>query len=149
MVFLAAFLPEPGSSMTDQRSREPLDPDIEFATAEFTDLGDGVYEIGANTATQMFYHDASVEMAEWAVQRLRRQSYRFMNEVTPLQTWPKCQSEYIVCVDDQGINPQWCRRAATQRLNVTPHEIEGGHSPFLTRPAELADILHRIAVDAS
>jgi hypothetical protein len=30
---------------------------------------------------------------------------------------------------------------AHERLGVAPIEIEGGHSPFLARPAELAGIL--------
>jgi hypothetical protein len=29
-------------------------------------------------------------------------------------------------------------------LGVEPLELEGGHSPFLSRPAELADILVRL-----
>lgn len=149
MVFLAAFLPEPGSSLADQRARESLDPDVEFGSAEFNDLGGGVFEVGENTATEIFYHDVPPEITEWAVRQLRPQAYVFMDEVTPLETWPDHESEYIVCADDRAINPEWGRRAATNRLNVTPHELEGGHSPFLTRPTQLANMLHVIALKTS
>lgn len=142
MVFLAAFIPEPGSSLADQRSREPIDPDL--AEAEFTEIGDGVYTLGVATATEMFYQDATPELAQWAIDRLRPQAYRFMYEVTPLETWPAVDSAYILCRDDHAINPAWCRRAARDRLGITAHEVDGGHSPFLTRPAELADLLHEI-----
>jgi hypothetical protein len=37
-------------------------------------------------------------------------------------------------------------RAVTQpRLGVEPIEIPGGHSPFVARPAELADLLDQLA----
>ena len=33
------------------------------------------------------------------------------------------------------------RQAARDRLGVEPRELPGGHSPFITRPVELADLL--------
>jgi pimeloyl-ACP methyl ester carboxylesterase len=145
MVFLAALLPEPGSSLGEQRAREPVDAVVELSAVEFTHLGDGVFEVGPNTATELFYHDAPEEIAAAAISRLRPQAYLFMDETTPLQAWPDCDAEYIVCGDDHAVNPAWGRQAAAERLNVTPHEIEGGHSPFLTRPSQLADMLDGIA----
>jgi pimeloyl-ACP methyl ester carboxylesterase len=53
-------------------------------------------------------------------------------------------SNYIVCRDDHATNPDWGRQAARQRLGVEPTELDGGHSPFLTRPAELAEALHQL-----
>lgn len=145
MVFLAAFIPEPGASLADLRSQEPIDPEIDFASAEFADIGDSVYTVGEGTAMEMFYHDAPADIANWAVARLRPQAYRFMYEVTPLDSWPPTDSAYILCRDDHAINPAWCREAAQTRLGITAHELDGGHSPFLTRPAELANLLHEIA----
>jgi hypothetical protein len=34
-----------------------------------------------------------------------------------------------------------CRYAVSARLGVEPIELPGGHSPFLARPAHLADVL--------
>lgn len=145
MIFLAALLPEPGSSLADQRRREPIDPEPGPTTPQFTELGDGVFRIGTSTATEMFLSDAPKMLSDWAVERLRPQGYLFMDEVTPLASWPDTPSAYIVCGDDRAVNPAWCRRAAVERLGVEPHEIPGGHSPFLTRPTELADLLDAIA----
>ena len=50
----------------------------------------------------------------------------------------------IVCRDDRAINPDWVRAAAHDRLGVEATEIDGGHSPFMTRPAELAQLLHSL-----
>ena len=141
LVFLAAFLPSPGMSATGQRSAEAIDNPLAPKTAEWTDLGDGVWMVGPNTATELFFHDAPAEVARWATQRLRPQSYGVMNEITPLVTWPDVESRSIVCRDDRALNPAWARAAARDRLGVEAIEIGGAHSPFMTRPAELARLL--------
>ena len=47
----------------------------------------------------------------------------------------------IVCRGDRSVNPAWVRTAARDRLGTEAVEIEGGHSPFLSRPAELAALI--------
>lgn len=141
LVFLAAFLPVPGRSANDQRAHERIDGLLPPKVAEWTDLGDDVWMVGPRTATELFYHDAPAAVARWATQRLRPQAYRVLQEVTPLQAWPDVRSSSIVCRDDRAINPAWVRAAARERLGVDPIELEGGHSPFLTRPADLARII--------
>jgi pimeloyl-ACP methyl ester carboxylesterase len=144
MVFLAAFLPVPGKSAVDQRAAEPIDSRVPPTTAEWTDMGDDVWMVGPNTATELFLYDVSTETATWAIERLRPQCYRFMSEVTPLQEWPDVESRSIVCAEDRAINPDWVRSAARERLGVEAIEIGGGHSPFLSRPTELAELLNSL-----
>ncbi len=145
LIFLAAFLPQPGRTLNEQRSSEPIDGRVAPTTAEWTDLGDDVWMVGPNTATELFFHDAPPDLATWATERLRPQSYAVMNEVTPLESWPDVDARTIVCTDDRAINTEWVRSASRQRLGVDAVEIPGGHSPFLTRPAELASVLHALA----
>jgi pimeloyl-ACP methyl ester carboxylesterase len=144
LVFLAAFLPAPGMSANDQRAGEPVDGRVAPVTAEWTDLGDNVWMVGPNTATELFFHDAPPDLASWATARLRPQSYRALGEITPLTSWPDAERHSIVCRADRAINPDWVRAAARDRLGVEAIEIDGGHSPFLTRPAELAQLLHAL-----
>jgi pimeloyl-ACP methyl ester carboxylesterase len=47
----------------------------------------------------------------------------------------------ILCRDDYAIAPAWSRRIARERFGVEALELPGGHSPFLSRPAELAALL--------
>ena len=51
----------------------------------------------------------------------------------------------IVCRDDRAVSPDWSRAAARELLGVEPVELPGSHSPFLSRPAELADLLVSLA----
>jgi pimeloyl-ACP methyl ester carboxylesterase len=145
LVFLGAFLPAPGLSANDQRAAEPVDGRVAPVAEEWTDLGDDVWMIGPNTATELFYHDIPAATARWATQRLRPQSYRVMAEKTPLVEWPDVPRASIVCREDRAINPDWVRDAARERLGVEAVELAGGHSPFLSRPAELAKLLDSLA----
>ena len=145
LVFLAAYLPVPGKSANDQRATERIDGQLPPKISQWTDLGDDVWMIGPRTATELFYHDAPAAVARWATQRLRPQAYRVLHEVTPLDAWPDVQRSSIVCRGDRAINPVWVRAAARERLGVDPIELDGGHSPFVTRPAELARILDSLA----
>jgi pimeloyl-ACP methyl ester carboxylesterase len=145
LVFLAALLARPSESVNDQRAAEPIDAPVGPTTAQFTDLGDGVWAIGPDTATELFWHDAPPEVAARANARLRPQAYLAMTETTPLAAWPSAHVAYIACRDDHATNPAWQLEAARQRLGVEPVVLESGHSPMLSRPAELADVLDRLA----
>jgi pimeloyl-ACP methyl ester carboxylesterase len=144
LIFLAAFLPSPGRSTNDQRASEPIDGRVPPTTSEWIDIGENVWMVGPKTATEIFFPDATPAVARWATQRLRPQSYRVMSETTPLEAWPDVESRSIVCRDDRAINPAWVRGAARERLGIEAVEISGGHSPFLTRPVELALALDQL-----
>lgn len=144
LIFLAAFLPSPGRSTNDQRASEPIDGRVPPMTSEWIDIGENVWMVGPKTATEIFFPDATPAVARWATQRLRPQSYRVLSETTPLEAWPDVECRSIVCRDDRAINPAWVRGAARERLGVEAVEISGGHSPFLTRPVELALALDQL-----
>jgi pimeloyl-ACP methyl ester carboxylesterase len=144
LIFLGAFLPSPGRSANDQRASEPIDGRVPPTTSEWIDIGENVWMVGPKTATEIFFPDATPAVARWATQRLRPQSYRVLTETTPLEAWPDIESRSIVCRDDRAINPAWVRAAARERLGVEAVEISGGHSPFLTRPVELALALDQL-----
>jgi hypothetical protein len=48
---------------------------------------------------------------------------------------------YLACDDDRTIDPAWQVRTAKERLGIDAEVIAGSHSPMLSRPAELADLL--------
>ena len=48
--------------------------------------------------------------------------------------------------DDAAVNPQWSRSAALERLGSGAVELPGGHSPMLSRPAELAEALLSVSL---
>src|SRR5262249_18714106 len=96
----------------------------------------------AESAAEAFYHDCAAADARWAWSRLRRQSAAPRREACPLTGWPAARRISIYARDDRAIAPAWAERAARERLGVAPLALDGGHSPFLSRPAVLAALLH-------
>jgi pimeloyl-ACP methyl ester carboxylesterase len=106
--------------------------------------GNGSIRISPSSAERYLYHDLSPSMRDWAIPQLRRQSVLAgMPERLP-KLDSKVALASIVCIDDRAISPEWGRAAARNALHVEPYEISGSHSPFLARPAELADLLDMI-----
>lgn len=136
MIFVAAIIPRPGISFADQRKADGPTTGGRKITHE-----DGTQSRPPEEARRIYYHDCSEEQIAWAIPRLRRQSQAPALEPSPLRAWPDVPSSYIVCKRDRSLDPDWERGIAHERLGVTPLEIDTGHSPFLARPAELADLL--------
>jgi hypothetical protein len=145
LVFLAAFVPRPGVSANEQRRAESIDRRPPPSIAEWTDLGRNVWTIGPNTARELFFHDVAPDVAERAIDRLRAQAYDVFDEPSPLDRWPAVPASSVVCRDDRSVNPDWSRTAARSRLGAEPVDLDGGHSPYLTRPAEPAAVLSTLA----
>ncbi len=141
LIFLAALLPKPGMSANEQRAAEPIDGLVPPSVAEWIDMGNNVWGVGPITATELFFNDVPPEITRWALDRLMPQCYRVHGEVTPLEAWPDVPSSSIVCSADRSFNPAWQLSAARERLGTEAVEIPGGHSPFLSRPAELAALI--------
>jgi pimeloyl-ACP methyl ester carboxylesterase len=144
LVFVCGLLPQPGLSLRDQLEREPsmLGP-AEGETVR--DEQDRSYWGDEQAAVDALYQDCHPEVARGAAKRLRPQARMPAAEPTPLARWPEVPSTYLVCRDDRITNPDWARRAARDRLGVEPIELPGGHTPMLSRPGHVAEILLGIA----
>jgi pimeloyl-ACP methyl ester carboxylesterase len=141
-IYLCAILPVPGLSFDAQHAGigtgfEPSTPAVEN--------GDGSVCWPEAGAIEIFYQDCPPEVAQAAARRLRPQHWKVTQEVTPLRQWPLVPASYIFCTEDRMVSRAYSMRAARLQLGVDPVELPGGHSPFLSRPRELAQALVRAA----
>jgi alpha-beta hydrolase superfamily lysophospholipase len=95
----------------------------------------------------LFYQDVPPELAAEARKRSRVQSEARMGEPPPLRAWPDVPTRVLICRDDRLFPPGFLRRVTRERLGITPDEIDGGHTPALSRPRELADRLEAYAAE--
>jgi alpha-beta hydrolase superfamily lysophospholipase len=95
----------------------------------------------------LFYQDVSPELAAEALNRARSQSEARMGEPSPLRTWPGIPTRVLICRDDRLFPTDFLRRIIRERLGITPDEIDGGHTPALSRPHELANHLEAYAAE--
>lgn len=137
-VYLCALLPAIGMSFDDQRAEVSTG----FVPSQRPVRNpDGSASWPVQGAIEAFYHDCDAASAERAARRLRRQHWRITQEITPLTHWPPGPSAYVLCSADRIISNPYSIQAARQVLGVEPMTMQGGHSPFLARPVELAAIL--------
>jgi pimeloyl-ACP methyl ester carboxylesterase len=145
LVFLCALIPRPGLSLIGQLKDEP---DIFVpgfgATVARDDAGRSFWPDEAALIATL-YQDCDPAAAARAYARLRPQGRPPNVEPCPLEALPAVPRAAILARDDRSIAAGWSRRAARERLGVEAVEIEGGHSPFVSRPGELADLLAALA----
>ena len=141
MVFVAGIVGAPEASLAsladvDADRDEPMqDGDLELD-------GNGRFRFTDSGARRLLFHDCPAEAVDAAVPRLRYQR-SLWTQVAHFEEWPRTDTVSVVCDDDRVVNPGWSDRVARERLGVEPVHMPGGHSPFLSRPDELAAVLVR------
>jgi pimeloyl-ACP methyl ester carboxylesterase len=93
-------------------------------------------------AIRDFFPDVDRETGAWAAAQLRPQSTTPHQHINDPVSPPSAPCGSIVCTDDRVATAAWGRWAARARLLDAPVvELPGSHSPFLSRPADLAAAL--------
>jgi pimeloyl-ACP methyl ester carboxylesterase len=140
MVFLGAMVPVPGRPYRDYLAEHPDALTAPTPRSAYDSLGRrGVRPWEA--ALHAYFHDCPVTEACRVWARTRPQAVKPMLEPSPLEDWPDIPSTYILMTEDRSVSPAWSRRVARERLGIEAIELPGSHSPFLSRPAALADVL--------
>jgi len=146
LIYLGAVVPMPGSSFAEQLEIEPdtLLPEHRSGISEPDEEGRTRW-IDEGVARSVLYADCSAEDAKAAFERLRPQAQALFAKPCPLNEFPPAPSTYVVCSEDRIVNPERGRKVALERLQAELVELPGSHSPFISRPRELADLLHQQA----
>ena len=92
-------------------------------------------------ALAVFYHDVDPDLAAEAMSRERRQSETSGREPWPLAAWPDVPTHAIVCRDDRFFPADWLRGVVRDRLGIAADELPCGHTPALSRPRELVELM--------
>jgi pimeloyl-ACP methyl ester carboxylesterase len=138
-VYLCAYVPQPGRALVD-RGQEAFGPG--FADSLLRDELDRSYWPDPVAAVHdLQYPPEAADLAR----RLRAQAHKPSREPSPLKALPATRRACIVGSADYVIPPNWQRRVARLELGVEPIELDSGHSPMVSHPGELADVLDRLA----
>jgi pimeloyl-ACP methyl ester carboxylesterase len=141
LIFLCAGF----AHTTDEEHREGL----EATTGDFfgwliaDDLGR--VTMSREDAIKAFYPDVDPAIADTAVSNLRPQWHEAFSKVGPVAPYADSVAQVIYTLDDRIIDPERHRIMAEKRFGITPVALPGGHSPFLSHPARLAEILSQVA----
>jgi len=160
LVYLAAMMVPPGKPLrpylTGPESKNSLIGNLVMGVPETARAGridprstDPEYRA---TMKEAFYGDVSEEQAEAAI-NLLQPDYPLVNgpTITSAQRWGSIPRSYILTEQDKGVLPGLQRRFIREVDEAVPanitdvRPIHTSHSPFLSRPAELANILIELA----
>lgn len=149
IIYLAACLPREGRSYTEAMTMSnaedgEIDGDV-GKMLEYLDFSDdGAMTFGDFAgAWEYFYHDCDEQTARWAFERLGPERFgdTTVAPVSVANFWAAdLPRSFILCQQDRSL-PRWLADVVTQRLGVEPLPIDTSHSPFLSRPGELAELL--------
>jgi pimeloyl-ACP methyl ester carboxylesterase len=132
LVYLAAFMTDVGDDPMAMMAsmNSPL-----LEAVQLTD--DGVV-VDPGKAGQLFYGDSDDATVAAAIARLRPLRFDVDTHVAGEPAWKSIPSTYVVCTNDRALPPELQRAMAANADTVV--EWPTDHSPFLTRPAEVAQI---------
>jgi pimeloyl-ACP methyl ester carboxylesterase len=144
LVYLCAVPPVPGKPLIQVMSDESemLHPD--YAQGLAPDSERRFAWVDKGLAHFHMFGGCDEHTTSSAFARLRPQARTPYQVPCSLTALPAIESTYVVCTDDRLVNPGWSRRIAHEWLGVDLIELPGSHSPFLSRPRELAEILHAL-----
>lgn len=97
--------------------------------------------ISVDTPMAVFYNDCATEVAQGAIAHLKQFSARAPEQTLDAAAWHEVGSTYVICTKDKAIPPE-AQEAMSGRAG-TVETLDASHSPFLSRPGELAEILRR------
>jgi len=135
LIFVDGMIPAPGEAPDDwwENTGYKAASDAHARQEGYADQKDDPFVT--------FYNGVPRVLAEEAMSKERGQSGTWMSSPWPLDAWPDVPTKFVVCRDDRFFPPDFLRRVAKERLDITPDEIDGGHCAALSHPKELADAL--------
>lgn len=100
---------------------------------------DGAVVVDPDAAAGLFYADSTPEAAAAAIARLRPMHAGAFGAADAEPAWRSVTSTYVVCTADRALPPTLQREMARRAGAV--RELDTDHSPFLTRPADVAALV--------
>jgi pimeloyl-ACP methyl ester carboxylesterase len=131
LLYLTSVMPDEGQSQGELTGGQPapwLDP------AE-----DGTIGVHPEPIRELFLQDCDAEATEGALARLTRQSLAPFAQTPRRIGWRERPATYIVCTEDLATPAEVQRRRV--RGDARTVDFEAGHHPFLSRPADFAQLL--------
>jgi pimeloyl-ACP methyl ester carboxylesterase len=134
LLFVAAFVPSQEESAASLGGEHPL---VSPAVAKHVD---GSTTIRSHLARAYLYGDCSSADADWATSLLVAQQPGHGRGKPARVSWQTTDSTYVICEDDVALDPRLQERMS--RRCATTVRLKSDHSPYISHPDELADIIN-------
>ncbi|MDA7428390.1 alpha/beta fold hydrolase [Primorskyibacter aestuariivivens] len=142
LIYLCAYMPAPGKSLVDMRREAPRQPLLHAIERSADGLS---FSALPEHAAGVFYNDCTEDQVAYALPRLRPQP--ISPQATALEDMSRATAlprSYIRCTRDNTIPPEHQAMMVAEWPRADVHELDTGHSPFLSAPATLAALIDRL-----
>lgn len=140
LVYLTAFCLDEGSTVMDGARSSPTRADLGAAQR----IGDdGMATLDLALAVAPLYGDCDPAEVSAALPRLCPQPLATFTQPIRTASWKTIPSTYVACTDDRAITIE-LQRLMAARCGTTV-ELPASHSPFLSMPGAVADVLEPLA----
>ncbi len=140
LIYLCAYVPEPGLSLAQMRRRAPRQPLM--AAVRMADDRHS-FTLDPAMTGDLFYHDCPPGTVDFANPRLCAQAVA-PNETALAHVDHPVPRSYIRCAQDHTIPPEYQVTMTRDWPAADVFEMSTGHSPFFADPAGLAQIIDSI-----
>jgi hypothetical protein len=149
LVYLCAAVPEGGIGLVEQWQAQPDMICADFLNGWLQGLSEPDEQLRTawvdfDFVRAVFYADCDETTVAAAIDHLRPQSGYPWTLSGSLTEHPSVSCTSVICREDRIVNPIWSRRKARE-IGADIVELPGSHSPMLSRPSAVADVLLRIA----
>jgi pimeloyl-ACP methyl ester carboxylesterase len=132
LLLISSYLPEVGQSLSSFGGDEPA-PFLEI------DPEGGTFTVRGESLADVFLQDCDPDIQREALEKAALQSLAVLEAPVRSAAWQHVPSTYLVCAQDLGTPADRQREYARRATNVV--EMDAGHHPFLSRPAEVRDLI--------
>lgn len=133
IVYIAAFALDAGESLLGAVGG--VEPSWWVVDGALTTAG-----TAAEPPEQLFFNDLPEDAARAHAARLTSQATSPFREELTAAAWRTVPSTYVITERD-GVFPVFAQEALSARAGSTVHRLDTSHSPFLSQPRAVADII--------
>lgn len=138
LVYLAAYMPDDGETLLSLTASEPGAAIL----GALRGRDDGRTVVDPAQLSDIFFNDCEPAAAAWAIANVSAM-FTPAGEPVAAVAWKAIPSVYVVASRDNAIPPALQRRMSAHASRVV--EWDTGHSPFISQPQLVADLLAALA----
>lgn len=136
LVYVCAFMLDVGEALLDA---------LQHQLPDWIALDEAAGSHIPRDAERALYADCTPDVAAAATARLTSQSVAAIATPQTAAAWKELPSTYVVCTQDAAVPPA-AQEAMAARAQTVEH-LDASHSPFLSRPDEIAEIVALVALE--
>jgi pimeloyl-ACP methyl ester carboxylesterase len=136
LVYIAALAPDEGETVAQVFYRDETHPNAPKLAQD----ADGFIWMPDENFAQAFAQNATPEQIALCRAVQRPISVRSIQEQAPSPAWKTKPTWYLLAEDDRMINPK-AQRFMAERMKATVRSLAVDHTPLLTAPDKVVDII--------